>query len=127
MKDASPFLHPVDPVALNIPHYATIIKRPMDFSTIDRKLASSNPSKPDPNPNNPRYLNADEFIDDVRLIFQNCITFNGPEHMITQMGKRVESVFDKQIKQLPPPAEEVSKCLTVTDQTMTNVAAKTAS
>lgn len=75
----------------------------MDFSTIERKLNSSNPSKPDPNPDNPRYTNPDEFISDVRLIFQNCLTFNGPEHTISQMGKRVEEVFDKQIKQLPLP------------------------
>lgn len=79
----------------------------MDFSTIDRKLASTNPAKPDANPNNPRYLNADEFIADVRLIFANCLKFNGPDHAVTAMGKRVEEVFEKQIKQLPPPAEEV--------------------
>ena len=83
----------------------------MDFSTIDRKLSNSNPTKPDPNVNNPRYLSADEFIADVRLIFKNCVAFNGADHLVTQMGKRVESVFDKQIKQLPPPAEEVCTLL----------------
>ena len=77
----------------------------MDFSTIDRKLASSNPAKPDPNPANPRYYHADEFIADVRLIFKNCLAFNGPDHPITAMGRRVEEVFDKQIKQMPPPEE----------------------
>ncbi|KAL5535451.1 hypothetical protein ACEPAF_3545 [Sanghuangporus sanghuang] len=106
LKDAGPFLLPVDPVALNIPHYPNIIKHPMDFATIERKLASSNPAKPDPNPNNPRYLNADEFVADVRLMFQNAYTFNGSEHAVTAMGKRVEAIFDKQIKQLPPPADE---------------------
>ncbi|KAI0082226.1 Bromodomain-containing protein [Panus rudis PR-1116 ss-1] len=105
LKDAGPFIHPVDAVALNIPHYYDIIKHPMDFMTIERKLQSSNPAKPDPNPANPRYRNADEFVADVRLIFSNCLTFNGPEHPITAMGKRVEAVFDKQIKQMPPPEE----------------------
>lgn len=66
---------------------------------------ASNPVKPDPNLSNPRYLSADEFVADVRLIFSNCVTFNGPEHVVTQQGKRVEAVFDKQIKQLPPPEE----------------------
>ena len=108
MKDAGPFLNPVDPVALGIPHYPQIIKRPMDFSTIERKLAASNPAKPDPNPSNPRYFNAEQFVQDVRLIFTNCVTFNGPEHPVTQMGKRVEAVFDKQIKQMPPPEEVMS-------------------
>jgi bromodomain-containing factor 1 len=105
LKDATPFRLPVDPEALNIPHYLQIIKHPMDFSTIERKLLAANPLKPDPNPANPRYLSADEFIADVRLIFSNCVTFNGPEHAVTQQGKRVEAVFDKQIKQLPAPEE----------------------
>ncbi|KAF9229668.1 Bromodomain-containing protein [Gyrodon lividus] len=103
MKDAAAFLHPVDPTALNIPHYPSIIKNPMDLGTIERKLMSSNPQKPDPNSNNPRYNNAGEFIVDVRLVFTNCATFNGPDHVISKAGKHVESVFDKQIKNLPPP------------------------
>lgn len=83
----------------------------MDFSTIERKLASSSLQKPDPNPENPRYHNAEEFIADVRLIFQNCVTFNGPDHAITAMGKRIEEIFDKQIKQMPSaaPPPEVDK------------------
>lgn len=105
MKDATPFNLPVDPVALAIPHYPQIIKRPMDFSTIERKLSASNPSKPDPNYVNPRYVNVDQFVADVRLIFTNCLAFNGPDHPVTAMGKRVEAVFDKQIKQMPPPDE----------------------
>jgi bromodomain-containing factor 1 len=109
MKDATPFRFPVDPEALKIPHYLQLIKHPMDFSTIERKLLASNPAKPDPNPANPRYTSADEFVADVRLIFSNCVTFNGPEHVVTQQGKRVEAVFDKQIKQLPAP-EEVRCC-----------------
>jgi hypothetical protein len=105
LKDAAPFLRPVDPIALNIPHYPNIIKTPMDFSTIERKLASSNPAKPDSNPQNPRYYSADAFISDVRLIFHNCLTFNGPDHAVTVMGRRVEEVFDKQLKQMPPALE----------------------
>ncbi|KAI0701725.1 Bromodomain-containing protein [Earliella scabrosa] len=93
LKDASPFIQPVDPIALGIPHYPSIIKRPMDFSTIERKLNASNPSKPDPNPANPRYHTAEQ------------LTLNGPDHPVTQMGKRVEAVFDKQIKPMPPPEE----------------------
>ncbi|KAI0034904.1 Bromodomain-containing protein [Vararia minispora EC-137] len=105
LKDAAPFKLPVDPVALGIPHYFNVVKHPMDMSTIEHKLASSNPAKPDSNPNNPRYATADEFIADVRLMFTNSITFNGPDHPVTLMGKRVEEVFDKQIKHLPAPEE----------------------
>jgi bromodomain-containing factor 1 len=101
-KDSVPFNLPVDPVALKILHYPSIIKNPMDFTTIERKLASSNPAKPDLNPSNPRYYSADEFIADVRLVFSNTLTFNGPEHSVTVMGKRLEEFFDRSIKNLPP-------------------------
>jgi bromodomain-containing factor 1 len=111
LKDAAPFLRPVDPISLNIPHYPSVIKNPMDFSTVERKLTSSNPTKPDPIPQNPRYFHADEFIADVRLIFSNCVTFNGPDHAVTAMGKRVEEVFDKQIKQMPPALEVCANAL----------------
>jgi hypothetical protein len=100
-KDAGAFLRPVDPVSHNMPHYPSIIKNPMDLGTIERKLMSSNPSRPDPNPNNPRYYSTEEFVSDVRLVISNCITFNGPDYMIAQAGNHIESVFDKQIKQLP--------------------------
>jgi bromodomain-containing factor 1 len=56
---------------------------------------------------NPRYTTAEGFIVDVRRVFSNCLAFNGPDHLVTQMGQRVEAVFDKQIKQLPPPDEPV--------------------
>lgn len=75
----------------------------MDLSTVERKLNSSNPQKPDPNPHNPRYFKSDEFIADVRLMVQNAITFNGPDHGVSQMGKNMELVFDKQLKHLPLP------------------------
>lgn len=104
-KDAAPFLRPVDPVALNVPHYPTIITHPMDLGTIDRKVALSNPSKPDNNPSNPHYADMDEFVSDVHLVFSNCYKFNGPEHAISSMAKRVEEVFDRQIKNMPTATE----------------------
>ena len=36
--NASPFLKPVDPIALGIPDYPEKIKNPMDISTIKQKL-----------------------------------------------------------------------------------------
>lgn len=64
------FREPVDHVALNIPQYPEIVKNPMDFSTIQRKL--------------PGYRDATQFLDDVRLIFDNCFLFNPPgKHSLT--------------------------------------------
>lgn len=33
-----PFLKPVDPVALNLPDYFTVIKKPMDLGTVKNNL-----------------------------------------------------------------------------------------
>ena len=103
MKDATPFIGPVDIVGLNISLYPSIIKTPMDFSTIDRKLVASHPIKPDPNQDTPHYYNADEFIADVHLVSQNTAPFNSPDHVVTAMGKRIQGVFDRQLKSLPLP------------------------
>ncbi|KAG8925183.1 hypothetical protein FRC02_009873 [Tulasnella sp. 418] len=103
-KHAAPFTVPVDPVALGIPHYTTIIKRPMDLATIERKLFSTTPTQlggPDNALSKDGYSTVDEWIADVRLIFQNCYTFNGPDHPISQFGKKVEEAFEKQLKRLP--------------------------
>ncbi|KAI9873374.1 MAG: hypothetical protein M1830_000480 [Pleopsidium flavum] len=77
-----PFYKPVDPVALNIPHYHKIIKTPMDLGTISSKLKSG------------QYENAKEFESDVRLMFQNCYRFNPSNDPVNAMGKQFEGVFD---------------------------------
>lgn len=77
-----PFYKPVDPVALNIPHYHKVIKKPMDLGTVSSKLKSG------------QYENAKEFESDVRLMFQNCYRFNPSTDPVHGMGKQFESVFD---------------------------------
>lgn len=77
-----PFMTPVDAVALNIPQYFKIIKKPMDLSTIEKKLSSG------------QYENAKEFEADIRLMFQNCYKFNPPENPVYAWGKQFEAVFD---------------------------------
>lgn len=111
IKDAAPFLRPVDYVALNIPHYPIVIKRPMDFSTVETRLQNSNPAKLT-NSSGPRYRTTDDFVADVRQIFQNCYFFNGPEHFISIQARKLEDILDKQLKQMPPD-EEVSRVVIV--------------
>ena len=38
-KNSWPFLEPVNPVAMGIPHYAEIVKDPMDLQTVSNNLA----------------------------------------------------------------------------------------
>ena len=78
-----PFAQPVDPVALNIPHYHNVIKKPMDLSTIDKKLAAG------------QYENAKEFEVDVRLMFNNCYKFNPEGNAVHRLGKDFEEIFSE--------------------------------
>ncbi|KAL9003263.1 MAG: hypothetical protein Q9188_003859 [Gyalolechia gomerana] len=81
----APFALPVDPVALNIPDYHSVIKKPMDLRTIREKL------------DNGQYENAKEFEADVRLVFANCHKYNGPDHPIRGQAKQLESIFDQEM------------------------------
>ncbi|OQE25061.1 hypothetical protein PENSTE_c006G02585 [Penicillium steckii] len=81
--NAIPFYSPVDPVALNIPTYHSIIKKPMDMSTIKSKLTTG------------QYENSKEFEADVRLMFKNCYRFNLPGDPTYQCGKGLEETFDR--------------------------------
>lgn len=85
--NAYAFLQPVDPVALNIPTYHSVIKKPMDLSTIQSKLRTG------------QYENSKEFEADIRLMFKNCYKFNLPGDPIYQAGKNLEGVFDEKWKQ----------------------------
>jgi bromodomain-containing factor 1 len=80
----NPFMVPVDPVALNIPNYFTIIKKPMDVSTVAKKLDEGN------------YTTAGEFEKDFRQIVANCLRFNPPGNPVHLMGKQFEELFDSQ-------------------------------
>ncbi|PMD45257.1 Bromodomain-containing protein [Hyaloscypha variabilis F] len=80
----TPFMVPVDPVALNIPNYFTVIKKPMDISTVAKKLEEGN------------YSTAGEFEKDFRQIIWNCLKFNPPGNPVHLMGKQLEELFDGQ-------------------------------
>jgi bromodomain-containing factor 1 len=79
---SGPFAAPVDPVAMAIPSYFQVIKKPMDLSTIDSKLKQG------------AYENAKEFEADVRLMFNNCYKFNPKTDLVHKVGKQFEDVFD---------------------------------
>lgn len=87
--EAAPFLQPVDPVALGIPTYPDIVKKPMDLSTVERKVT------------NGTYKNVDEFSSDIRLIWQNAYTFNGSENPVSKMGNTLSTLFEKQLLKMP--------------------------
>lgn len=90
LRDAAPFTVPVDIVKLNIPLYYNYIPRPMDLSTIERKI------------NLNAYADVSEIVDDFNLMVDNCCKFNGAESGISQMAKSIKGHFEKHMLNMPP-------------------------
>jgi bromodomain-containing factor 1 len=76
------FQHPVDPVALNIPHYRQVIKNPMDLGTMSQKL------------NQGQYATAGEFKKDFDLIVKNCLLFNPVGNPVRDLGIQLQRAFE---------------------------------
>ena len=83
----------IDPVKLEIPTYLKIIKKPMDLSTMRKKLE------------NHEYPNASKFFDDFKLMIRNCFTFNPAGTPVNQAGIELQRLFDEKWKNLPPLRE----------------------
>lgn len=81
-KFSWPFMAPVDPVALNIPSYLKIIKKPMDFGTVKKNLDAG------------VYQSAKDFYNDAQLVFLNCFKFNPETDEVNKMGKQLNEVFN---------------------------------
>ncbi|XP_069589112.1 bromodomain adjacent to zinc finger domain protein 2B isoform X8 [Ranitomeya imitator] len=79
--DAWPFLLPVN--LKLVPGYKKVIKKPMDFATIREKLS------------NGQYPNFEAFALDVRLVFNNCETFNEDDSEIGRAGHKMRIHFEK--------------------------------
>lgn len=71
---AWPFRQPVNPD--EVPDYLDIIKEPMDLSTMEQKIGT--------------YQTKDQLYADVRLMVQNCKTFNPPESTYAQCAVKLE-------------------------------------
>ncbi|XP_032048209.1 LOW QUALITY PROTEIN: bromodomain testis-specific protein [Aythya fuligula] len=84
------FISPVDAAALNLPDYYNIIKKPMDLSTIKKRLEHN------------YYAKAAECIEDFKTMFLNCHIYNKPGDDVVFMAQELEKVFMQKIAQMPP-------------------------
>jgi hypothetical protein len=73
----------VDPIALGIPTYFDVIKKPMDFGTIYGKLNAAT------------YRTMDEFTCDMELVFRNALTFNPPDSPVYANTLVLVDLFDR--------------------------------
>ncbi|XP_062853385.1 bromodomain testis-specific protein isoform X3 [Trichomycterus rosablanca] len=90
-----PFRQPVDAVQLNLPDYYTIIKIPMDMSTIKKRLENN------------YYWKAMECIEDFNTMFTNCYMYNRPGDDIVLMAQALEKLFLEKVAEMPQDEHEV--------------------
>jgi len=77
-----PFLEPVD--EKEAPDYYSIVKNPMDFSKIKKKVDRGDYE-----------YQTEMFAGDVRLIFQNCLLYNECNSYYYSMATNLAAIFEK--------------------------------
>jgi len=77
------FMQPVDPVELNLPDYFEIIKNPMDLGSIKKRMENNG------------YKLITEFGADVRLTFDNAISYNGDGSDVCKVARDMKASFEK--------------------------------
>ena len=83
-QDAKDFCRPVS--GKEHPDYRTRIKKPIDLGTIlNRNMGL-------------RYLNADRFLADIRLIWENAAEYNGMNSSLTQSAERIHAAAENTIE-----------------------------
>ncbi|XP_038600794.1 bromodomain testis-specific protein isoform X3 [Tachyglossus aculeatus] len=92
-----PFQQPVDAVKLRLPDYYSIIKNPMDLSTIKKRLEYK------------YYMKASECVDDFNTMFTNCYLYNKPGDDIVLMAQTLEKVFLQKVAQMPQEEELIGR------------------
>ncbi|XP_026086004.1 bromodomain adjacent to zinc finger domain protein 1A-like isoform X2 [Carassius auratus] len=71
-----------------VPDYYDIIKKPIALSTIREKV------------NNCEYQTAVEYIDDVELMFSNCLEYNSRNTNEAKAGLRLQAFFHSELQRL---------------------------
>ncbi|KAH7416518.1 hypothetical protein KP509_14G095200 [Ceratopteris richardii] len=82
-KDGWIFNEPVDAEKLGLADYHYFIKKPMDLGTIKKRLEKRG------------YNSLEQFASDVRLTFDNAMTYNPPGNDVHQMAKGLLNLFEK--------------------------------
>ncbi|XP_066321516.1 transcription factor GTE4-like [Miscanthus floridulus] len=97
-KFAWVFNKPVDPVALGLHDYFAIIQHPMDLGTIRGRLSHG------------QYRNPKEFAEDVRLTFQNAMTYNPKGQDVHFMAEQLLGIFEAQWPEIEAEVDYLASC-----------------
>jgi hypothetical protein len=84
------FNAPVDPVALGLPDYFTVISRPMDLGTVKTRLHAVS------------YASRKHVADDIRLVFQNAMKYNPPQNKVHTCARELCEFFEDQVRAFVP-------------------------
>lgn len=84
---AEPFLFPVS--TNDIADYYDVIKEPMDFTTVEKKLEAR------------QYAGFKDFVKDFNLMFDNCRKYHHESSPYARMAKRLEQFMRHQIRSNP--------------------------
>ena len=88
------FREKVDPERDGAPDYYTIIKQPMDLTTIRKKLNSN------------EYKSIEQWIDDMNLIWKNAKLYNTEGSIIHFIAQELEQWFARKCAQIPRNKDE---------------------
>lgn len=86
----------VDPVALGLKDYTSIVKHPMDLGTVKKKL------------NGNIYRNHEEVASDIRLCFRNALIYNPKSHPVHEAAEGLLLYFEKGYKAILNEKKEPS-------------------
>ncbi len=96
-KDSEFFREPVLWEEMGLTDYLTVVKCPMDLSTVRSKL------------NEAVYDRSEEFSKDVRLIFINAMTYNVPGSRVYVNAKSLSEFFEVQWSTVRPASSDLDK------------------
>jgi hypothetical protein len=77
-----PFWEPVDPAKEGLDDYCEVIAKPMCLDIVEAAL------------NADQYQSADEFVGDMRLVFENAMQYNPSDHSYHQMAQKMLDIFN---------------------------------
>lgn len=87
-EHSTPFLNKVS--KREAPNYGLIIKTPMDLNTVMKKLKTLS------------YNSKSEFVDDLMLIWNNCLTYNAdPKHFLRAHAIAMQKLTQKLVASIP--------------------------